>query len=208
MIELSLEQQVKNLTELVHKQSKLIAKTGEKVMEIQMNEVKSKMAAIDLKQPKFDPKDFASNEDIAQLIFEVLNQMEYLEDRTIKRVCNSRLLNASKPSEQIAPLYSKDGEEPPEIFPNTVKDLLELKPLDLIQLCDFYDLFVDGPTPEQTELLNAPNICPEEAIKLASMSGGIPAKERLAMSSEDDLRDIFDEFSRYIGVLIRRGTGW
>ena len=208
MPEISLEQQMKELTERVQKHSKLIAQTGKQLMEVQMKEVKSKMAAIDVKQPSFDPDDFASNEDIAQLVFEVLNQLEYLEDRSIKRAYNSHILSESADSTKIAPLCNKDGEPALEIFPKTVKHLKELKPLELIQIAEFYDLFVDEPYIEDQKRLESPNITREEAIRLSISSKTITSEQRLAMSSESDLKDVFDEFTRYIGVRIRRGSGW
>lgn len=208
MSEPSLEQQVKDLTQLVQKQSKLTAQTGKQLMELQVKDVKSKMAQIDNKQPKFDPEDFASNEDIAQLVFEILNQLEFLEDRSIKRVYNSHLLKDSLAGEKIAPLCNKDGEPAPANFPETLGDLEKLPPLDLIKLCEFYDLFVDHLSTEDEKLLNSENLSPEDAMKLANAAGGMPAEDRLATTTADDLKEIFDEFARYIGVRIRRGTGW
>lgn len=208
MPEKSLQERVEELTQLVQNQSKVIAQTGKLLLEMQVKEVKDKMATLDTKQPKFDPEDFASNEDIAQLVFEMLNQFEFLEDRNIRRTYNSHIGNDSPESEQIAPLSNKDGEPAPEIFPKTVKDLKDLEPLQLIELCEFYDLFVDQLSPEEEELLNSSDITPEEAVKLTNISQGMSSEDRLAASSEEDLKAVFDEFTRYIGVRIRRGSGW
>lgn len=208
MPEPSLEEQIKQLNQIVQNQSKIIAETGKRLLDIEVRDVKSRMANLDTKQPSFDVEDFASNEDIAQLVFEVLNQLDYLEDRNIKRAYNCHISDASPDDTQIAPLCSKDGESAPNIFPATVKELNELRPLQLIQLCEFYDLFVDQLSAEDEKLLHSPDITPEQALKLANVSQAMSAEDRLVMSSKEDLIEIFDEFTRYIGVRIRRGSGW
>lgn len=208
MAEPNLEEQIKQLSQIVQNQSKIIAETGKRLLDIEVRDVKSRMANLDTKQPSIDVEDFASNEDIAQLVFEVLNQLDYLEDRNIKRAYNCHISDASSDDTQLAPLCSKDGEPAPEIFPSTVKDLKNINSLQLIQLCEFYDLFVDQLSAEDEKLLNSPDITPEEAIKLANNSQGMTAEDRLAITSKEDLIEIFDEFTRYIGVRIRRGSGW
>lgn len=200
-----LEEKVKELTELVHKQSKLVAQTGKQLMELQLKDVKNKMAGMEVKQPKIDTEDFATNEDVAQLVFEVLNQLDYLEDRNVARSYNSHILSQSSLATKIAPLPNKDGELAPAKFPSTVQELQDLKPIEVIQLCEFYDLFVDEPTSD--EALSTSN-SPEDVLKMINANDTISAQDRLLSSSEEDLNEIFDELTRYIGVRIRKGTGW
>lgn len=208
MSDANLAEQIEQINQKLHSQSKIIAETGRRLLDMEVKDVKSKMANLDTKQPSIDVEDFASNEDIAQLVFEVLNQLDYLEDRNIKRAYNCHISDTSCDSTKLAPLCNKDGDPAPAIFPASVKDLKELTSLQLIQLCEFYDLFVDKLSAEDEKLLNSTDITPEQALKLANASQGMTAEERLSISSKEDLIEIFDEFTRYIGVRIRRGSGW
>lgn len=200
-----LEEQLSELKEMVQKQSKLLAQTGKQLMELQLKDVKNRMAGMETKAPAIDPEDFASNEDIAQLVFEVLNQLDYLEDRNVARTYNGHILSLSPVETKIAPLPSKDGELAPSIFPATVQDLLDLKAIEVIELCEFYDLFVDESETNENDLSAT---SPEEVLKMINAEGKISAQDRLLASSEEDVKKIFDEFTRYIGVRIRRGSGW
>lgn len=68
--------QIKELTALVNKQNEVIAKTGKQVLELQMKDVRTKMANIDMKPVKVETEDFATNEDIVQLVGELQIQLD------------------------------------------------------------------------------------------------------------------------------------
>ncbi|PVH16049.1 60S ribosomal protein L2-A [Candidozyma duobushaemuli] len=78
---------VDELSALVQKQSEVIAKTGKQMMEYQVKDVKSRMASLNTEQPqqKIDTDEFATNDDLVQLVTELQNQLDFLEDRNVKR---------------------------------------------------------------------------------------------------------------------------
>ncbi|KAM9888033.1 hypothetical protein OXX69_013172, partial [Metschnikowia pulcherrima] len=93
-----LAQQVQQLSELVQKQGQMIAKTGKQLMEMQLSDVKSRMAQMDAPQQKFNIEDYATNEDIVQLVCELQGQLDFMEDRSIARTFNSHLTEVSPES--------------------------------------------------------------------------------------------------------------
>lgn len=206
-----LAQKVEQLSELVQKQGQVIAQTGKRLMEMQLSDVKSKMALMDAStQPKFNIEDYATNEDIVQLVCELQGQLDYMEDRTIARTFNSHLTKASDNNEKIAPLCNRDGTMAPEYFPSTVGDLNKISPADLLLLCEFYDLIVENETnPEMEAIMKADTLTAEDAEKLMNNTlENKTAEQKLEQFSAQDVDDLFDEFARFIGVRIRRGAEW
>lgn len=204
-----LEKKVQELSALVQKQNHVIANTGRQVMEMQVKDVKSKMAAMDDK-PKIDTDDFVTNDDIVQLVGELQGQLDFLEDRSIKRVFNSYLTSDSAPHSKIAPLCNRDGDPAPGNFPTTLEALNNIKASDLLQLCEFYELIVENePSQELRDIIKSDTLTPEDAEKLFALQGQeITLEERLALLTKGDEVELFDELARYIGVRVRRGSGW
>lgn len=201
---------VAELTALVNKQSQALAQTGKQVLELQMKDIKTKMATTDSKPDKIDTEDFVTNEDIVQLVGELQGQLDHMEDRNIKRVCNSAVTADSEPSTALAPLSTRDGEPAPPFFPATVGDLLRLQPVELVQLCDYYELIEPNePSEDLSELLKGESLLLQDAQKLfAPQKQDILAHERVQHLSAEEVHELFDEFARFIGVRIRRGRLW
>ncbi|GEQ69267.1 hypothetical protein JCM33374_g2938 [Metschnikowia sp. JCM 33374] len=209
-----LAQKVQQLSDLVHKQGQVIAQTGKQLMELQVENVKSRMANLDAKPASFNPEDFASNEDIVQLVCELQGQLDFIEERSMARTFNSHLTSSSKETDNIAPLCNRDGTPAPEFFPKTVGQLNAIAAADLLRLCEFYDLIVENETnPEIDAIVQSDNLTPEDAEKLSSsLSNGLSSsktiEQKLDSFSATDLHDLFDELARFIGVRIRRGSQW
>lgn len=205
-----LAQQVQQLSELVQKQGQMIAKTGKQLMEMQLSDVKSRMAQMDAPQQKFNIEDYATNEDIVQLVCELQGQLDFMEDRLIARTFNSHLTKASPELAKIAPLCNKDGTPAPEFFPQTKANLNALEPADLLRLCEFYELIMENEAdPELEAIVKSDTLTPEDAEKLMNTSLGTKTVEqKLAQFTADDIADLFDEFARFIGVRIRKGPEW
>lgn len=207
----AIQAQLDELKLAVQNQNKVLATTGKQVMEMQLKDVKAKMSGLDATPaaPKFDPEDFATNEDIVQLVCELQGQLDFLEDRSIKRTYNSHLSEASAGSEKLAPLCNKDGAPAPQFFPVTLLDLRDITDTDLFRLCEFYELIVENePTPELESILKSDDLTQQDAEKLLNATSVAPVEEKLKSLSLDDITELFDEFARYIGVRIRRGLGW
>ncbi|EEQ38369.1 hypothetical protein EJF18_30783 [Clavispora lusitaniae] len=202
--------QIKELTALVNKQNEVIAKTGKQVLELQMKDVRTKMANIDMKPVKVETEDFATNEDIVQLVGELQIQLDHMEDRNIKRVFNSNLTSSSDPDALIAPLSTRDGEPAPENFPATVGELLKLQAADILQLCEYYDLLPpEEPSEELAELLKNDDLSAADAQKLFAPDRQEQSlEERVKALSSTATDNMFDDFARFIGVRIRRGQQW
>lgn len=177
--------ELEELKRLVGKQSVLLAQTGKRVMELQMQAAKEK--------PRFDPEDYATNDDIVQLVTELQGQLDFLEDRNVARVNNSH-------ASALMPLCSRDG-VPPSNFPKTVEEFEAIAPVDLLTMADFYDLVVE-PAPEDVqERLKRGELDVAEAQKLLERPD---LEQRAKELSTSEINDIFDEVARFIGVRLRR----
>lgn len=205
-----LSKRVDELTALVQKQSEVIAKTGKQMMEYQVKDVKSRMASLntELPQQKIDTEDFATNDDLVQLVTELQSQLDYLEDRNVKRVYNSHIAKDAENATPIAPLTNKDGETPPEFYPKTLGQLKGLDAASLLQLCEFFELIVDNNNPEDVaEIMKLETLTKEEIEKLFNPQGK-SLDEKLKGLKKEDEDELFDELARFIGVRVRRGAGW
>lgn len=218
--DLTLEQlhdQVQSLSKVVEMQSQLIAKTGKQLMDIQVKDVKSKMNAdtekSSSKAVNVDMDDYATNEDIIQLVGELQGQLDMLEDRNIRRTINSHLSSDDK-SGLIAPIANKDGDEPPEdVFPVNIGELLNLSKYEIVQLCEFYELVIPMDQQEHLKdfLENNNDMVDMEGAKRLLEVGADNAtlKERVDAYSEKQIDELFDLLTRFIGVRARRGkTAW
>lgn len=218
--DLTLEQlhdQVQSLSKVVEMQSQLIAKTGKQLMDIQVKDVKSKMNAdtekSSSKAANVDMDDYATNEDIIQLVGELQGQLDMLEDRNIRRTINSHLSSKDKDG-LIAPIANKDGDEPQEdVFPATIGDLLSLSKYDIVQLCEFYELVIPMDQQEHLKefLENNNEMVDMEGAKRLLEVGADNAtlKERVEAYSDKQIDELFDILTRFIGVRARRSeSAW
>lgn len=203
-----LNEKFQELTSFVEKQSKLIGQTGKQLIEFQINDVKNKMAKSDgqLAAAPVDTSDFVTNEDIIQLVGELQSQLDFLEERSIRRTFNVQL---TADSDVIAPITNKDGELPEELFPRTLKDLKNLDKFQIVQLSEFYELIV--PSQQQEDLqkfLQSDQINTEDAEKLLqgnNDSAGLA--DRVNALTPEQLDEVFDELARYLGVKFRKVKG-
>lgn len=193
----SLREQMEELALLVKKQSELLTKTGQQVLTLQVDNTKSKMANFNPKNSKHqssvDTSDFATNEDLVQLVGELQGQLELLEERSIRRLINSQ----KKQGEVLAPLLNHDGDEPPvEIFPGNLYAFEKLGDEELVQLARFYELL------PATEAERAKF---DEFVEGKSETPDLDVAVKAADFSKDDLTEAFDKLSRFLGLSIRRG---
>lgn len=177
------------LEKLVQKQSELIARTGKQLVEYQVQDVKAKMRA---EQPSaVDSGDFATNEDLVTLVQELQGQLDFLEDRSIKRMHNVRL------KETLLPLVNRDGEAPAD-FPQTLEAFKKIDKSTLVSLCEFYELIVDEPPADVQQILQQDNLTPEDAQKLFGQ--GKSVAERVESLGKEEEEELYAELARYIGL--------
>uniref|UniRef100_A0A0L0P678 Uncharacterized protein n=1 Tax=Candidozyma auris TaxID=498019 RepID=A0A0L0P678_CANAR len=203
-----LNKRVDELTDLVKRQSEVIAKTGKQMMEYQVKDVKARMASLNSEQPKIDTDEFATNDDLVQLVTELQGQLDYLEDRNVKRVYNSHIATDADSSTPIAPLTNKDGEHPPDFYPKTLGELRDIDAASLLQLCEFFELIVENNNPEDiAELMKLEKLSKEELDRLINPKPKTLEEKLKGLKKEDEV-ELFDELARFLGVRIRRGNGW
>lgn len=187
-----LNEKVNNLSKIVEKQSALISKTGQQLIEYQVKNVKEKMNNLDSTGPNVDLSDYVANEDIVQLVGELQGQLDALEDRCINRLFNSR---AANPSDQIIILTNKDGELP-ESFPSTFDKFNKLDRSDIIRLCKFYELIVPDSNNLES-LLNDKNVATLEQVQ-DNLTSNLSSK--LNDLSEEEVKDLKLELAKYLGL--------
>lgn len=201
-----LNEKFQELTAFVEKQSKLIGQTGKQLIEFQINDVKNKMSKSDGQGPPVDTSDFVTNEDIIQLVGELQSQLDFLEERSIRRTFNVQL---TSDDDMIAPITNKDGELPEDLFPKTLKDLKNLDRFQIVQLSEFYELIIPSQQQEDLEkFLQSEQISSQDAEKLLHGKtdvGGL--EDRVKALSPKQLDEVFDELARYIGVKYRKVKG-
>ncbi|RLV90718.1 Uncharacterized protein MRP8 [Spathaspora sp. JA1] len=156
-----LNEKVSDLALLIERQSKLIAETGEQLLQLQVKDVKTRMSALDAQpQQNIDLTDYINNDDIVQLVTELQTQLDNLEDRTIRRCHNSSIIESK---ELLAPLTNRDGDLPDFELPNTLQEFQNLEKIDIIRLAVFYEIIV----PDQVTSLE------QEGIVASSLQSGI-----------------------------------
>ncbi|EGW35621.1 uncharacterized protein SPAPADRAFT_58835 [Spathaspora passalidarum NRRL Y-27907] len=211
MPELTLEQlneQVAKLSGLVERQSKIIAETGEQVLQLQVKDVKTRMSALDMKpqQPEIDLTDYINNEDIVQLVTELQTQLDNLEDRTIRRCSNASI---TKPSDFLAPLTNRDGDLPDFELPNTLQEFQNLDKVDIIRLAVFYEIIIpnQGSELEQQPEGVVPGISHAPAAGATAVeNNSVDIIELSKQFDEIQAIEIFDELARYLGIKYRKGS--
>lgn len=183
-----LEQKVNELSSIVEKQSILISKTGQQLVEIQVKSVKDKMSNLDVKQP--DLSDYVTNEDIVQLVGELQTQLDYLEDRSINRLVNSKL---KTDDQEIAPISNKDGDLS-DLLPKTVGDFKKLAHEDIIKLGEFYELVLPNED-NLNKLLEDNNL-----KSLEEVYGKLDQSSNLSMAPEE-VELLKKDLQKYLGLV-------
>lgn len=127
-----LKQQVAELQELVKRQSLIISKTGQNVLELQVSKQRSdvnsfgKPAATKSSVAQLESADYATNEDLVQLVGELQGQLETIEERSIRRLVN---YSKTDSKDLLSPLPNADAEIPvvgDGLFPRSLGDFENL----------------------------------------------------------------------------------
>ena len=190
------------LESLVERQSKLIAQTGQRLMEIQIKNIKGQIDNHNSnQQSQIDMSDYTTNDDIVQLVTELQTQLDSLEDRTMRRVYNSTL---QYDEESLAPIMNRDGELPEFTVPTTLEEFKELSKVELIRLGLFYEIIIPNEQ-EVEQALDQDNS--KDAILDISKNKDI---EEMSKNFDDDqINEIYDELARYFGIKHKRNSdGW
>lgn len=191
-----LQVQIDGLKNMVAKQRKVITETAEQVLRIQVNDTKQKMNNIrvpDITGSSNDSTNFATNEDLVQLVGELQGQLNILEQKSMIRI-----LNASKKNDgdELVKLPNFDGEYPLDtLFPKNLEALIDLSDDSLVELCKFYQLM--------------PVTLEEEARMQAFVEGKINSPNDHLSDFEppaDDypaglMDDLFNELTKFLGVV-------
>lgn len=142
----SVQEQLDDIKTQLAKQSKIVAQTAQQVLSMQVAATKSQLNAVpspadalaDGKQTSIDTTNFATNEDLVQLVGELQGQLNLLEQKSVLRSAN---VNQKKDTDLVLALPNLDGEFPPgDDFPHTIAELKDLSDDVVITLCTFYQL--------------------------------------------------------------------
>ena len=143
-----LKKRIYQLEQLVQKQNKIITKTGQNVLELQMDKQRQNVSDLNLSSNSdnvshvmennkkssssssnnrnsnkfavdFDTTDFVTNDDLVQLVGELQIELNNIEERSIRRMINC---NKSNPMDVLAPLPNPDGDTPCIQTGNNYKD--------------------------------------------------------------------------------------
>ncbi|KAI3406659.2 MRP8 [Candida oxycetoniae] len=201
----SIEERVKDLEALIEKQSKIIATTGQKLIEIQINDVKSRMSSMD-SNPKstsqIDTEDYVTNEDVVQLVTELQSQLDFLEDRTIRRTYNTSVINDE---EKIAPLSNKDGDFPTFPIPQTLGEFKSLAKRDTLRLGLFYEIIL----PNEEEIKHTLEHGSNSKNGIIDLATNKDISQLESQFDKEQVSEIYDELARYFGIKHRRRSdGW
>ncbi|QPG76305.1 hypothetical protein FOA43_003691 [Brettanomyces nanus] len=207
----SLQDQINQLKAQLSKQRKVLTQTAEQLLSLQLQQSRQQLSAIPNPDPKSvlaaqssrgstttttttaDTTDFATNEDLVQLVGELQGQLTILEKRSINRVTNSQL---TEDLDAVLPMPNADGAPATDAlhYPATLKDFKELSADALLDLCSFYELL-----PETAE---------EEAIMRAFMTGKIESpnvplgqfKPKAEDYSKETISQLYEELRKFIGL--------
>ncbi|KAM3160696.1 MRP8-like protein [Lachancea thermotolerans] len=208
-----LKSQVEELQQLVKKQNLLISKTGQSVLELQLAKQKTDVEEFDSKfagaksgkhaASHGDNTDYATNEDLVQLVGELQGQLDSIEERSIRRLVNS---TKSEKKDYLAPLPNADGEIPSatdSIFPESLEDFENITNVKLFKLAKYYELL--PPSLKEQEKFEDYLEGKLDNFHINDMTDEDVEKE-LKNFSEDQLVEAFNDVARYLGVKSRRGT--
>lgn len=206
-----LNEKVNNLSLLVERQAKMIAETGQQLVSLQVKDVKTRMADLDMNTKHSnsgvsheDLQDYVTHEDIVELVGELQGQLDSIEERNIRRVFNSQL---SQQDGIIAPLTNKNGELPTDInFPKTLQDFINIDPKVLLQLGIFYEyVFAKDQIENFNNFANDDSNDVEKTKQaLLDQSSSAHVNDSDISLTEEELNLLFDDVSRYLGLKVRK----
>lgn len=192
-----LNERINGLSSLVEKQSALISKTGQQLIEMQVKNVKTSMNNMDMKKGKsndVDLSDYVTNDDIVQLVGELQTQLDSLEQRSINRVLNSK---CQSPEDKITSVTNKDGDVMEDLFPKTVKDFKGLDKVSLIQLAEFYELIL--PDAENVDQFLHDN--KSQSIEQAHSNSKDSIAAHIDDFSDQDISAIRQDLAKFLGLV-------
>ncbi|QLG70552.1 hypothetical protein HG535_0A04930 [Zygotorulaspora mrakii] len=207
-----LKTQVAELQELVKRQTLLISKTGQNVLELQVSKQRSDVNSFGsskqssgskVSNPQVESADLATNEDLVQLVGELQGQLDTIEERSIRRLANSAKVDAH---EFLSPLPNADGEIPlaeGNLFPRTLKEFKAITNISLFKLAKFYELL--PPSLKEQEAFEDFLEGKVQDFHIDEIPDEEVEKE-LKKYSADQLEDVFNDLARYLGLKQRRGT--
>lgn len=135
-----LKTQIADLQAQLDKQRLLIAKTAQQLIQVQVKATQTEIRNIptpaDAISGDLDTSDFATNEDLVQLVAELQGQLTLLDDKSIIRTKNSHV---KEDTDLLDPLPNLDGTLPDE-FPASVAEFNALGDDSIVQLARFYEL--------------------------------------------------------------------
>lgn len=141
--------------------------------------------------------DYATNEDIMQLVGELQGQLELLEERSIRRSIN---LTLSSDEARLAPLPDTDGSEPSkDTFPQTLGEFKKLSNSRILELCSFYQLL--PPTEQDNQQIS--DFLTDKIQQLNFDNSTAKTSDY----SEAELDEFHDKLARYLGIQHRRVAG-
>ena len=196
----SLQSQIDQLTKLVEKQNKIILSTGEKLMQLQLQQQKDKHKELESGQisKSSDDNEYVTNEDIVQLVGELQGQLLTLDYKSFSRVANS----SKGYNEPLEIVPNHDGEYPNEsIYPTSKLDFKNFDALKVYILAQFYELIPPVDDEEVDEIIikcfNGFNIDSSETDALKKdMNVTLPEKI--------DKESLYNRLAIYLGVEIRK----
>lgn len=197
------QNQINDLRAQVVKQRDIIAKTAQQLLSLQVKDTKKQMDSIPdpfsglsgktRTTPAIDTSDFATNEDLVQLVGELQGQLNLLEQKSILRTVNS---HQHKDSDVLLALPNLDGDMPAsEVFPHSVTEFANLGDDQIVQLCKFYQLL--PPTLEERAKMQA-------FVEGKITSPNDPLNDEYEPPADDyppeTLAELFVELANFLGV--------
>lgn len=217
----SLQKQVDFLTLQVQKNTQTLLKTGQKVLEHEVNYEKAKLqggnprttrAAADADDKEDEP---VKGEDLVELVTELQTQLDLLDARSTRRSANAFKTNDG---DYIAPLPNNEGEIPGVVaaadddntsaeadgFPATLGQLKSLSDAAIERWLRYYELL----PPDEAELKE---LFGEEVVNSTSseVREAVAAVIEKPPLSKQELDAQFDDLARFLGLRVRRSpSAW
>ncbi|PRT55962.1 Uncharacterized protein MRP8 [Wickerhamiella sorbophila] len=183
----------------IKKMQNVIAMTGRQIVELQLDSTRRRNEDVDrrTKELRGEPAvassaentgDYATNSDIVELVQELQDQLDILDERSIRRTINSR---AGK-STPIVSLPSIANEYP-DAFPHTLLDFAEIGTSEIERLARFYELL----PPDAVEM--------EELLQKVSMTAAEAGVSQTSPEvTESDGVEHFNKLARFLGLPLTR----
>lgn len=151
----SLQAQIDDLKAQVAKQHNIVVKTAQQMLAMQVKETKAQMDAIPnpgaIATGGIDTTEFATNEDLVQLVGELQGQLNLLEQKSVLRTINA---HQSADEDILIPLPNVDGIMPvKDVFPHSIAEFKTLAGETILHLAKFYHLL--PPTLEERAKMQA-----------------------------------------------------